>query len=124
MAKTGRSGKDGLSRVPPQNIEAEQSLLGGLLIDPEAINKVVDIVGSNDFYRSAHGTVFSTIVDLYEKNEPVDIITISSALKNKGLVESVGGITYPTRSSTSCPVRPTSHSTPRWSGKRPWPGPL
>ncbi len=94
MAKTGRSGKDGLSRVPPQNIEAEQSLLGGLLIDPEAINKVVDIVGSNDFYRSAHGTVFSTIVDLYEKNEPVDIITISSALKNKGLVESVGGITY------------------------------
>ncbi len=81
-------------RVPPQNIEVEQSLLGGLLIDPESMNKVVDVVGPSDFYRDAHGKIFNLMVHLYEKNDAIDIITVSSLAKDRGLLEAVGGATY------------------------------
>jgi replicative DNA helicase len=80
-------------RVPPQNTDAEQSLLGGVLIDPEALNKIVDIVEPEDFYREDHRTIFQVILELYEKNEPIDIITVSSLARDKGLVEKMGGIT-------------------------------
>jgi replicative DNA helicase len=79
-------------RVPPQNTDAEQSLLGGILIDPEALNKIVDIVETDDFYREDHRTIFQTILDLYEKNEPIDLITVSSLARDRGLIEKMGGI--------------------------------
>jgi len=80
--------------VPPQNLEAEQSLLAGVLVDPESMNKVVDILLPEDFYRDDHARVFELMLDLYEKNEPIDIVTMSSAAKDKGILEKIGGVTY------------------------------
>jgi len=80
--------------VPPQNLEAEQSLLAGVLIDPESMNKVVDVVASDDFYRDDHAKIFELMLDLYEKSEPIDIVTMSSAAKDKGILEKIGGVTY------------------------------
>ena len=80
--------------IPPQNLEAEQSLLGGLLVDPESINKIVDMVGPGDFYKDAHSKIYDVMLDLYERNEAIDIITVSSLARDKGLVEKIGGITY------------------------------
>jgi replicative DNA helicase len=79
-------------RIPPQNVDAEQSLLGGILIDPEALNKVVDIVDADDFYREDHRVVFQIVLALYERNEPIDVVTVSSLARDKGLVEKMGGI--------------------------------
>ncbi|HBA56028.1 MAG TPA: replicative DNA helicase [Syntrophorhabdus aromaticivorans] len=81
-------------QVPPQNLEAEQSLLGGLLVDPESINKIVDMVGPDDFYKDAHGRIYEVMLDLYERNEAIDIITVTSLARDKGLMERMGGITY------------------------------
>jgi len=80
--------------VPPQNLEAEQSLLAGVLVDPESMNKVVDVVLPEDFYRDDHTRIFELMLDLYEKNEPIDIVTVSSAAKDKGILEKIGGVTY------------------------------
>lgn len=81
-------------RVPPQNIEAEESLLGGLLVDPESMNKVVDIITPEDFYKDIHSKIYELMLALYENNEPVDIITVTSLARDKGLMEKIGGITY------------------------------
>ncbi len=81
-------------RVPPQNIEAEQCVLGGLLSDSEAINKVVDVISSEDFYRDAHKKIYELMIELYEKNEPIDILTVSSLAKDKGIIDQIGGHTY------------------------------
>ncbi len=98
MVRAGRNTKEtkgsGVGRVPPQNLEAEQSLLGGLLVDPESMNKIVDLVAPDDFYRDAHGKVYEVMLDLYERNEAIDIITVSSLARDKGFVEAIGGITY------------------------------
>jgi replicative DNA helicase len=81
-------------RVPPQNIEAEQSLLGGLLVDAESMNKVADIIGAADFYRDSHSKIFALITDLYERNDAIDMITISSLARDKGILDGIGGVTY------------------------------
>ena len=81
-------------RVPPQNLEAEESLLGGILIDPESLNKVVDMVSAEDFYKETHGKIYDIMVGLYEKNEPIDIVTVTSAAKDKGVIDKIGGVTY------------------------------
>ena len=94
MARVSRNAGEKRGRVPPQNLEAEQSLLAGVLIDPESMNKVVDVVGPEDFYRDGHTRIFELMLDLYEKNEPIDIVTISSAAKDKGVLEKIGGVTY------------------------------
>ncbi len=79
-------------RIPPQNLDAERSLLGGILVDPEALNKIVDIVDVDDFYREDHRTIFQLVMDLYEKNEPIDLLTVSSMARDKGLTEKMGGV--------------------------------
>jgi replicative DNA helicase len=81
-------------RVPPQNLEAEESLLGGILIDPESLNKVIDMVSAEDFYKESHGRIYDIMVGLYEKNEPIDIVTLTSAAKDKGVIDKIGGVTY------------------------------
>ncbi len=81
-------------KIPPQNIEAEQSILGGILLENSAINNALEILSKNDFYSEAHRRIFSVIVELSERNEPVDIITISNALKDKNMLDSVGGSAY------------------------------
>ena len=94
MARASRNAVEKRGRIPPQNLEAEQSLLAGVLIDPESMNKVVDVVASEDFYRDDHTRIFELMLDLYEKNEPIDMITVSSAAKDKGILEKIGGVTY------------------------------
>jgi replicative DNA helicase len=94
MAKEQRRPQETKFRIPPQNLEAEQSLLGGILVDADSINKVADIVGSDDFYKEAHSKIFEIMLDLFDKNEPIDLITVSGAAKDKGIIERIGGITY------------------------------
>ncbi|HOY55970.1 MAG TPA: replicative DNA helicase [bacterium] len=81
-------------KLPPQNIEAEQSVLGCLLIDQEAITKIADILKATDFYRNDHQKIYETILELYEKRQPIDILSISSRLQEKKDLESTGGRTY------------------------------
>jgi replicative DNA helicase len=81
-------------RIPPQNIEAEQSLLGALLIDKDAMIRVGDIVRAEDFYRQAHTEIFTTITELFSRREPLDLLTLSNRLTEKGKLESVGGRAY------------------------------
>jgi replicative DNA helicase len=81
-------------RIPPQSLESEQAVIGGLLIDPLAINDIVEILKPKDFYRPSHQLIYDAILELYEKSEPVDIITVSEWLKDKGQLEDVGGRTY------------------------------
>lgn len=81
-------------RIPPQSLEAEQAVIGGVLVDPEALNRIVELVKPKDFYRHAHHLIYEAILDLYDKNEPVDIITVSETLKDKDQLENVGGRSY------------------------------
>ncbi len=81
-------------RVPPQNIEAEQSILGGLLLDNLAWDQVADILVMSDFYKSAHQKIYEAIGILQQKSQPVDLITVSHQLQSKGDMESVGGTGY------------------------------
>jgi len=82
------------ARVPPQSIEAEQSVLGGLLLDNASWDRVADILGENDFYRADHRTIFRHIAQLIEQNKPADMLTVSEALRLSGKLEEVGGQTY------------------------------
>ena len=83
-----------LDRLPPQNLEAEQSVLGAVLLDNEAISKALELISSDDFYRDAHRRIFNVMIDLYEKNEAIDLITVTDALKRKNEFDSVGGVAY------------------------------
>ena len=83
-----------IDRLPPQSIEAEQSVLGGLLIDRDAVIEVAELLRPEDFYRSHHGTIYGAILDLYERREPVDIVTVSEVLERQGRLDEVGGAAY------------------------------
>jgi replicative DNA helicase len=83
-----------LHRVPPQNLEAEQSVLGGILLENQAVNVVLEILESGDFYSESHRKVFASVVELTERNEPVDLITLSSLLRDKKHLDAVGGVAY------------------------------
>lgn len=83
-----------LERIPPQNLEAEISLLGSILIDKEAMLKIADIVDADDFYKEAHRRVFECMTELYSKNEPIDLLTLSNRLEEKHAIEAVGGRTF------------------------------
>ena len=84
----------GIEKMPPQNIEAEQSLLSCLLIDKDAIIKVADIISENDFYKDAHRTIFATIKELYNHHEPIDILSLANRLEEKKQLADIGGRTY------------------------------
>ena len=81
-------------RLPPHSLEAEQSLLGGLLIDNEALDKVADLVSVNDFYRQDHQIIFQHIHHLIEKSQPADIVTLGESLESKSELNNVGGLEY------------------------------
>ncbi len=83
-----------LERIPPYNIEAEESLLGSMLISRDAIISVIDIASAEDFYRKSNQEIFNIIIELYVKGEPADPITAADNLKKKGLLDEVGGKTY------------------------------
>ena len=81
-------------RLPPQNLEAEQCVLGSILLQQGALVKILELVNPEDFYREAHKTIFKAMVTLFEKNEPQDIITVTNILKNKNQLDEIGGPAY------------------------------
>ena len=80
--------------VPPQDLQAEQSTLGAMLIERAAVEKAAEILDKEDFYRDAHQTLFEVITALAERDEPVDFITVGAELKNRDKLEAIGGETY------------------------------
>ena len=84
----------GIEKLPPQNLEAEESFLGSILIDKDAIIRVVDKVSDKDFYKEAHRTIFETMKELYNRQEPIDILSLSNRLSEKDLLEKIGGRTF------------------------------
>ncbi|MDY6792181.1 MAG: replicative DNA helicase [Thermodesulfobacteriota bacterium] len=83
-----------LYNLPPHSIEAEESILSAMLLDNNTLLDVFDILTSEDFYKTAHKIIFSAITDLFARNEPVDLVTLSNILKEQGRLEKVGGATY------------------------------
>ena len=83
-----------LGRTPPQDLAAEQSVLGGMLLSKDAIADVVEVVRGHDFYRPAHELVFEAVLDLYGRGEPADAVTVSSELQKRGELGRVGGAPY------------------------------
>ena len=84
----------GSVKVPPQNMEAERCVLGGVLIDQEAISKVLEFLRPEDFYRESHRIIFSNVIALYQKNEPADLVTITNELRNRSELDGAGGASY------------------------------
>ncbi len=78
-------------RVPPHNYEAEESVLGGVLIDTDALMKIADLLEPDDFYRDRHGLVYAAMIDLYQKSEPLDVLSVVNRLKEKQQLDIVGG---------------------------------
>ncbi len=83
-----------MQRLPPQNVEAEQSVLGSVLIDREALLEVAEILLPDDFYREAHRHIYEEIMSLSNKGEPIDLVTVCATLENKSLLEKAGGAAY------------------------------
>jgi len=83
-----------LQRIPPYNIEAEESLLGSMLISRDAVGIIIEIVKADDFYRSSNQMIFEAILEMYSKGEPSDPITVADHLKKKGTLDEVGGKTF------------------------------
>ncbi|MBM3449411.1 MAG: replicative DNA helicase [Armatimonadetes bacterium] len=81
-------------RVPPQNLEAEMGALGSMLLDRDAIARIVELLQPSDLYRDAHRLIFETIVGLFERGQPVDLITVTDRLRDAGRLEDVGGAGY------------------------------
>ena len=86
--------KEKTEKLPPQSIEAEQAVLGALLIDTNAITKVTDIIKPDNFYKQAHKHIYSSILFLFNNNEPIDIVTVSEHLKSFEKLDIVGGRAY------------------------------
>jgi replicative DNA helicase len=91
-------------KLPPQNVEAEQSILGGILIENEALHKVMEILTVDDFYRDAHQMIFNAMLDLLERGEPADLITLMNELRKLNQLDSVGGASYLASLSDSVPT--------------------
>ena len=85
----GRSDQGG-SRIPPHNLEAEESLLGAMLLSADAVAAVLDSVDAIDFYKPAHGFIYDAIISLYNRGEPVDAVTVADELRRKDQMEFIG----------------------------------
>lgn len=83
-----------LGRIPPNNTEAEESVIGAMLLDKEAVNTALEILKPEDFYKEVNQEIFKAIISLYNRNEPVDLVTLSEELRKRQTLESVGGISY------------------------------
>jgi replicative DNA helicase len=83
-----------LEKVPPQNVDAEQSILGAILIDNEALPKTLEIIDNGDFYKLSHRKIFNAMIELFDKSEPIDLITLTDYLKRQDELEAIGGVSY------------------------------
>lgn len=91
-------------KLPPQNIDAEKSLLGSILIDKEALNKVADHLRAEDFYNRSHQLIYEAAFALFEKREPIDLLNLSNKLSEMGYLEQIGGRSYLTSLASSVPT--------------------
>lgn len=82
------------ARIPPHNHEAEQAVIGSVLIDKNAIDKIADIVRPEDFYEDLHRIIFEAILELYERSTPVDLLSLANRLEENGSLEKIGGRSY------------------------------
>ncbi len=92
------------AKIPPQNTDAEASLLGALLIDADAVVKIADVVRADDFYEERHQRIYEAIVQLYEKHSPIDVLTLSDQLKGTGFLDMTGGSSYLTELTNFVPT--------------------
>ncbi|MGB8816225.1 MAG: replicative DNA helicase [Minisyncoccia bacterium] len=81
-------------RIPPQNTESERALLGSIMLRPEALSEIMDILRPEAFYMERHKTIFSTMLDIFSKSDPIDLLTLSSKLKENSRLDQVGGMSY------------------------------
>jgi len=93
-----------LNKVPPQNLEAEMSLLGALMLDKDAMIRVADLIRPEDFYKPAHAKIFDVMIELYAKREPIDILSLGNRLEEKSELEAVGGRTFLMELSNTVPT--------------------
>ena len=91
-------------KLPPQNTEAEQCLLGCLMLDKDAIVKVVDFIKPEDFYKGSHQDIFQAMLDIYSKTDPIDILSVSARLKERNKLDETGGSAYLTSLINSVPT--------------------
>jgi replicative DNA helicase len=88
-------GKDPfLYHVPPQSLEAEESILSAILVDNDTLPEILEVLSPKDFYRSSHQKMFTAITELFSRNEPVDLVTLTNILRERGWLEEIGGATY------------------------------
>lgn len=92
------------AKIPPQNLDAEASLLGAILIDADAIVKIADIVDAQDFYDERNKRTYESIIQLYEKHSPIDVLTLSDQLRGSGFLDMVGGPSYLTELTNFVPT--------------------
>ena len=83
-----------LRKIPPQQLEAEQSLLGGILIESDSLPSALEVLNGEEFYREAHRIIFRAMQDLFERSEPVDLITVANLLMERNHLDAVGGAAY------------------------------
>lgn len=93
-----------VTRIPPHSVESEQSILGSILLDKDAIITVSETIRSGDFYKEAHKIIYESMLKLSNKNEPIDLITLTEELRKQGHLDDVGGISYITSLSTIVPT--------------------
>ncbi len=94
IVSEGAQGGSSFERVPPQNIDAEMSVLGGMMLSKDAIADVIEILRAADFYRPAHASVYDVVVELFGRGDPADAVTVGAELKRKGELERIGGLPY------------------------------
>ena len=93
-----------LYRLPPQNIEAEESIISAILIDNNTLLDVIEILAPEDFYRTAHQKIYAAITDLFDLTEPIDLVTLANKLKEKGQLEEIGSASYLARLVDTVPL--------------------
>jgi len=104
MSERSPEGRQVRDKLPPQNIETEMSLLGALMLDQEAMVKVADYVEPRDFYKAIHRIIFEAMQDIEKRGDPVDVLSTSSRLKEKGKLDEIGGHTYLTELINTVPT--------------------
>ena len=83
-----------LGKVPPNDVEAEQAIIGSMLTDKDAVISAVEVLKADDFYREDNKIIYEAILNLYSRSEPIDIITVKSELESMGKIDQVGGLEY------------------------------
>lgn len=92
------------SRIPPNNLEAEQAVIGAIFLEPEAFSTAAERLGAADFYRTNHQVIFDAMMQLFEKGDPIDVVTVTTLLMNSNQLDIAGGVTYLTELASGVPT--------------------